>query len=283
MNTVTDKANPILQRASGNVRMRFKIGPSQPNTVLDKLYQDGCSKVRFPQPENEQTFEAVLINTAGGLTDGDRISTSLDWQADTQAIVTTQAAERIYKSRHAKAHLVTELNIAEGAAACWIPQETILFNGGRYRKETSVYLAHNASFFGMESLVFGRSAMGESVNKGSVQEIWKIHVDGKRVFTDAIHINDKQHGDIQKHLNQPAIANGASAIATLVYVNQNCSDRLTELRATIENSSLTGGATCLGQLVVIRLLSKSSMELRKTLIRLFNVVHNTTIPRVWNC
>jgi len=284
MDTVANNENTILQRARGNARMRFKMGNSG-TTVLDNLYQDGCYKVRFPHPENKQVFEAVLINTAGGLTDGDRISTIADWQASTHAIVTTQAAERIYKSRQDEATLLTELNVAEGARASWIPQETILFNGGRYRKETNVNLHSEAEFFGVESLVFGRSAMGEIVTRGSITEKWKIHIDGELVFTDAFHVNDKEHGNIQLHLDQPAIANGASSIATLIYVNHNCNERLGDFRATIDNFGVIGGATCLGPLVVMRLLSDNSLELRKTLIQLFTVVNNNTIdiPRVWNC
>lgn len=252
---------------------------------MDNLYQQGCCKVRFPRTQGEHRCEAVLINTAGGLTDGDQISVSVDWLPGTHAIVTSQAAERIYKSRQREAVLKTDLKVSAGAQACWIPQETILFDAARYRRETNIQLQKDAEFFGIESLILGRAAMGEKVINGSILEHWNIHLDGKLIFTDRFQVNDQLHGDIQAHLNRAAIGRGASAMATLVYAKHDCGERLSEFRSIIDTSTLTGGASCLGPLVLMRLLASSSREIRDVLIRLYKAVHRDTIdiPRVWNC
>ena len=41
------------------------------------------------------------------------------------------AAERIYRSRREAASLSSRLVVEDGAQACWLPQETIVFEGGR--------------------------------------------------------------------------------------------------------------------------------------------------------
>ena len=113
-----------LQRSTGAVRVSFKRDGG--GTVLDRLFQQGCYKA----------LEAILINTSGGLTDGDRLSCIASWQANTKALITTQAAERIYRSRGGAANVDSRLQIDERASACWLPQETLLFDRGRLDRTT---------------------------------------------------------------------------------------------------------------------------------------------------
>ncbi|MBV1907048.1 MAG: urease accessory protein UreD [Pseudomonadales bacterium] len=287
MNPAPPQPYVKLQRSKGSVRLQFKCRESagQRKTVLGELYQEGCSKIRFPLTDNNQPFEAVLINTAGGLTDGDEMSCSVDWQAHTQALVTSQAAERIYKSRQKPAILNTRLRIAQSAQACWIPQESIVFDAGRFRRETEIHVHSTASFLGVESLVFGRAAMGELMQEGSIFDSWRIYIDEKLVFADTLEIDSEQHGSVQAFLNQPAIANGASAMATLVFVHQDCKQYLNDIRDVIDASEITGGASCLGPLILVRLLAYNGKFLRETIVQLFNSIHQQKIgiPRVWNC
>jgi urease accessory protein len=77
---------PKLERSAGCIRLTFKSAPR--GTALDELYQQGCSKVRFPR-KSDGAPEAVLLNTSGGLADGDTLSTDIRWRRDTRAVVTT--------------------------------------------------------------------------------------------------------------------------------------------------------------------------------------------------
>ena len=43
------------------------------DTALDVLHQAGVLRARFPKPEAQEAPEAVLVNTAGGLTGGDKL------------------------------------------------------------------------------------------------------------------------------------------------------------------------------------------------------------------
>ena len=79
---------PVMQRARGAGRIATKLRDGA--SVLDTLYQDGCAKIRLPHTHSN-ALEAVLINTAGGLTGGDH----MQWQATTSPggmmVLTTQA------------------------------------------------------------------------------------------------------------------------------------------------------------------------------------------------
>ena len=65
-------AAPVLQRTKGTAACGFK--KRRDKTVLDRLHQSGSFKIRLPRLDPGQAPEAVLLNTAGGLTGGDKLS-----------------------------------------------------------------------------------------------------------------------------------------------------------------------------------------------------------------
>ncbi|MEI9891735.1 MAG: urease accessory protein UreD [Caulobacteraceae bacterium] len=116
---------PPLQRAvgAGRLRIRHDGGPR-----LENLFQSGSAKIRFANSEDDAK-EAVLINTAGGMTGGDRLSWDVDIAAGARCRVVTQACEKIYRSIGDAARVEVKLRVAAGAELEWLPQETILFEG----------------------------------------------------------------------------------------------------------------------------------------------------------
>ena len=82
---------PALQRARGAVDLVVKAGK------LERFYQSGSAKIFLPKTY-AQTIEAVLVNTAGGLTGGDEFGVRLGAEGDTHLTVSTQTAERVYRA-----------------------------------------------------------------------------------------------------------------------------------------------------------------------------------------
>src|SRR6516225_3987425 len=87
---------PQLPRSFGAVELVFRQrhGASRAHRV----FQDGVMRARFPRVARDAAPEAVLINTAGGLTGGDFVTADVEMCDGTQAIVTTQAHEKVYRS-----------------------------------------------------------------------------------------------------------------------------------------------------------------------------------------
>jgi len=82
--TVT--VNKALQRSRGEASLGFRDGD------LSRLHQRGAAKALLPST-HRSTYEAVLVNTAGGITGGDRYNEQCG-AAASKGVVTTQAAER---------------------------------------------------------------------------------------------------------------------------------------------------------------------------------------------
>lgn len=279
-----------LQRSAGRARVAFKRRDGR--TVLEDVHQSGCCKLRFPRALPGALPEAVLVNTAGGLTDGDRIETHALWRAGTAAAVTTQAAERIYRSRGGPARVANRLHVEEGATAYWLPQEAILFDGGRLERRLDAEIAEGGGLLACESTVFGRRAMGETVEHGRLLDVWRVRHAGALVFADGLGLA----GNIQAALARPALAGGAAAVASVIYVGDRAEAMREPLRDVLGRCACVAGCSVIGPVLVVRMLGMSGGALRRDLVNVLHAVPRLLgvrgpgermtaagLPRVWSC
>ncbi len=95
------------------------------------------------------------------------------------ALVTTPAANKLYRSLGATAWVTNTWQVADGATLEWLPQETIAFTGSRSQLVTRVELAPEGRFLGWEILCLGRPAAGEVFGKGVLHSTLDIRRAGR--------------------------------------------------------------------------------------------------------
>lgn len=260
-------------RAVGAVRLSTKPGPR--GTVLDGLRVSGSLKLLFPRPSG-LGLDAVLVNTAGGVTGGDRVTTEAHVGGGTTLTLTTQAAERAYRARDAvPGRVSTEITVEADANAAWLPQETILFDGAYLARRLTVALAETSRFLMVEPLVFGRAAMGEELRAARFRDRIEITRSGAPLYTDAIRLT----GDIAATLDRPAIANGARAMASLVYAAPDAAAMVDRLRALLPEAA--GASLIRDGLLAARLLAPDAWTLRQSLVPAIKLLNSNEIPRPW--
>lgn len=264
---------PRPQRADGSARVSFK--QSGGATRLDRLYQSGAAKVKLPSVVGSEPTQAVMINTAGGLTGGDRMLAEVALGEDCRAIVTTQACERIYRSAGGSAEIATHLTLREGARLDWLPQETILFDGARLSRRLEADLARDAELLLVEAIIFGRAAHGETIRSGHFTDRWRIRRGGKPLFADDLRF-DWADAEL---LGRSAVLAGASAIATILFATDDPSRHLENLRAIIGPA---GGASSWNGKLLARIAAESGAALRRTLISALDaLLDGAALPRIW--
>lgn len=273
-----------LPRARGVAEVAFRRRGDA--TVLADLFQAGSARVRFPGVERGAASEAVLINTAGGMTDGDHMEYGLRLDPGAEAVVTTQAAEKIYRSRGPESRVETALQVADGAFLAWIPQETILFERARLRRDTRIEIAPEARVLACESLVFGRLAHGERLRAASVHDAWRVTRGGELLWADAFRLD----GDMEAALARPAVMDGGRALATVVYAGPDAEGRLDTLRRGFGDIVGRGAASHVGGgLLVARLIAEDAMTLRRDLGAVLTQFRSAlagravAMPAVWGC
>ena len=271
------------QRAFGRLRVAFNRRGAE--TVLAVLRQEGCLKARHPRTEPGGIPETVLLNTSGGITGGDDLATDVQALPGTHFVVTTQAAERYYRaSPHSgPATIRSTIQVAEGALLEWLPQETILFDRSRLDRSLTIDLAAGARFLGVESLIFGRQAMGERVENIQLTDRIIIRQDGRLILHDATRLM----GEVAMAMGRASTFADARAMATIVAVRPDAGDFVDPLREALgqgllPDHSLEVGVSAWNGLVLARLLAADGATLRCAVMTALDILRGgAALPRVW--
>jgi urease accessory protein len=262
---------PVAQRAKGELALGFKLG-----SRVERFYQQGCLKARLPRAVAPGWAEAVTLNISGGVAGGDTLETAIAVQAGAKVSVASQAAERIYRALGAAAEITTRLQVADGAVLEYLPQETIFFDGFSLRRSLDFSLEGVAEYLGVESLVFGRTAMGEAVRHGSLRDRISLWRNGKRVLQDMTRLE----GDVSAQLARRGLGAGALACASVMFVGRAPAARLQAVRAALGPAH--AGASCIEGVLFARILAPDGAALRRSVISALNVLRDgRPLPRVW--
>jgi urease accessory protein len=237
-----------------------------------QVYEDGPLRVRFPN-SSARALEAMIVNTAGGIAGGDRHDVDIDVGDGAALAVTTAAAEKIYRALGPDADITIKLAVGAGARLSWLPQETILFDRARLKRCIEVELAADATLLMAEAVVFGRSAMGETVEQGAFADRWRVRRDGRLMFAETVRLG----GAIDRMLSEPAVAGGGVAIATVLAMP---GDAAMVERARAQTFCGEVGLSAWNGLAVARLCAKDGAGLRRDLAAVIAALGGT-LPRLW--
>ncbi len=258
-------------RAKGALKLEAVVSPR--GTELRNLRQSGSLRAMFPR---SQDLTAVLVNTAGGVTGGDRFDVSVFANDGAAVVATSQAAERAYRAQPDQIGRVhNRLRVGADARLCWLPQETILFDGCNFAREMSVDLTASSRFLMVEPVVFGRSAMGEVLNSASFTDQVRITRGDDLLYFDRVVLC----GDIHDQLARPFVTGGAMALATVIYVGPDAAGHIGPVRAQLPE---TAGASLLrDDLLIMRIVASDSHILRRDLIPILTRLNGAALPRPW--
>ncbi|WP_239651791.1 urease accessory protein UreD [Neosynechococcus sphagnicola] len=167
----------------GSLDLRF--GRKGNETQLIHAYTQAPLKIQRPfYPEGTDVCHGVLLHTAGGMVGGDRLSMTLQLEPQAHALITTVAANKIYRSNGLAAQQVLQIQVAEGACLEWLPQETIVFSGADFRQQARIELAPQATWIGWEITRLGRTASGEQFTQGTWQNCTEVWQQGRPLWID---------------------------------------------------------------------------------------------------
>ncbi|EBA12151.1 urease accessory protein UreD [Roseobacter sp. CCS2] len=239
------------------------------------LRQAGSTKLVFPQSYGP-ALEGIIVNTAGGITGGDAFTLDVTAKTDTRLTLTTQAAERAYRAQIGEvSRVTTHLTVETGARLNWLPQELILFDRCALRRRLSIDVAIGAQLLMVEPIAFGRAAMSENLHHIQFRDRIRVMRDSKPLYLDGMDIT----GDAAAHMARAATANGAGAMASLVFIAPDAASQLGTLRKMLPS---TAGASLIAEdVLVMRHLAADGFELRRTLIPILDHLTNNSLPISW--
>ncbi len=264
----------ILPRALGEVRLVTKLQSNK--TVIDKLRQSGSLRCLFPRT-NQYHLPAILLNSAGGMTGGDRFDLYAEVTEQTALTISTQAAEKIYRAASEQsAQVISRVRVGQDAHLDWLPQETILFDGSALDRSLTLELEETSTLLFTESWAFGRLEMGESIQSGRLSDKVDVYRKGVPLFLDILQFS----GDVAAQLDRHAVANSARVVTTLLYVGRDASSRLSRLLELLPKKS---GVSQLDEdVLALRLLAENTNVMRSVLVPILNFLSDNRLPQCWN-
>jgi urease accessory protein len=240
-----------------------------------RVHESGSLRVRFPH-NGAPELEAVLVNTAGGMAGGDVFDIDVAVGEQARLVITTTAAEKVYRSLGPETTVDVKLDVAAGASLSWLPQETILFDRARLLRRIEVDLAETARVVLAEAVVFGRTGMGEGVEQGCLIDQWRVRCGGRLIHAEGLRLD----GSISDKLAQAAIAKGAVAIATVLLVPGDDAV-VAAVRAVADRFRGEAGASSWNGVAIVRLCASDGAALRHDLMQVLAALNVTPLPRLW--
>jgi urease accessory protein len=259
---MTAVAQLLRQRSIGAIELRIGRGG------VEVLREAGSAKCRMPRG----TSEAIMINTSGGLAGGDVVEITATVGPDCALTLTSQAAERVYRTLGPAAEATITLTAEAGSTLLWMPQESIFFEGSALERSLDVNLAEGTTFLAVEPLLFGRREMGEYVKHVSVLDRWTVRRAGKMCHSDVFRLGPDWP-------MSKATFGENHATATVLLVSEKAESLIENVRAVLGPND---GASAWNGKLVARLLAKDGFHLRKSLIQVFAAcVGRERLPKTW--
>ena len=145
--------------------------------------------------------EVPILHSAGGIVGGDQLTINVNAEENSSAICSSVAAQKVYGSRD-RSKLNPEgiwanqncfFNLEKDADFEWMPQELIIYQGGRFEQNMTVKLDNSSSFLCVDLVRLGRTAVGEKLGSGvwrSSLEIFRESSQGKQYeFSDRLELS----------------------------------------------------------------------------------------------
>jgi urease accessory protein len=256
-------------------RLALSVAAHAGVTRRQRVHEAGPLRVRCPGPPAPE-LEAVLVNTAGGMAGGDRFDLEIAVGEGAQLMLTTAAAEKVYRTLGPDTTVDVRITVADGAALAWLPQETILFDQARLARRIEVDLTRDARLLLAEAIVFGRSGMGETVEDGRLLDRWRIRRGGRLIHAEAVRLD----GAIAQTLARTAVSKGGIAVATVLLAPGD-DEAVESVRAAGEAFQGEVGASAWNGLAAIRLCAIDGAVLRHDLALVLAALRGRALPRLW--
>jgi urease accessory protein len=283
---VPSRATPALvePQAGWQAELTLRFAREGGATRLIERSHRGPLVVQRPfYPEGREVPHVYVLHPPGGVVGGDSLHLRATVEPQAHALLTTPAATKFYRTRGPESAQLQQLTVGTEAAL-----EVILHDGTAARLATEVRLAPGARFIGVDTLVFGLPARGETFAVGRCRQrfdVWR----GERPL-----VIERGCFDATSAVHAAAWGFGGAKVHTLFVAAPappNLADLMPALRALAESfaPAARAGVTVLGDgdALVGRYLGDSAERARGFAHQLWTLIRPTLMlrpavpPRIW--
>lgn len=278
---------PAKEHPDARLSLEFDIDHGR--TRLARRDHFGQLYVQKPfYPEGPDVCHVVLVHPPGGVVGGDWLEINQHIGASSMVQITTPGAAKWYKANGHISHQNIILNVEAGGTLEWLPQETIFFDQAQVELDHTVTLAQDATYIGCEILCFGRTAHGESFNKGLIRQRMNIRRNNKLIWHEQLQLG----GGSQAMKSQLILADKTVCATLIAASDTGCSDLLINTLREDAGNIVSGfgqlGISQTKSVIVARYLGNSSEIARNVMMSIWGglrpalIGREAEVPRMWN-
>ncbi|MGL4654563.1 MAG: urease accessory protein UreD [Sarcina sp.] len=213
-----------------------------------------------------------LMQLGGGYVENEKFRTFVHMKENSRAIVTTQAATKIYKCmNNLPSSQKNEFILEDNTSLEYISDSVILYRDAMFRQESEVRMKDTSSLIYTDGITSGWSPDGEKFKYSSVQMKLKIYVNDKPVMLDNLKLDPRVD-----QMNSLGFMEEYNNYSSLVVIDKYVDMALIEtLRAEVDNLDLDikVGITkleCNG--FVLRALGNLTQDIEKAIFTCINYI-----------
>ncbi len=174
----------VKDEAGWPARLELGFAARGPRTVLAHREHVGPLVVQRPFYPEGETCHVYLLHPPGGVVPGDRLYVGARAEPGAKVLLTTPAANKVYRSHGPRSTVEQVLKVEAGAHVEWLPQGTIFFSGCAVTSTTRVEIEPGGQFAGWEIVALGRPAAGEDFDSGRCRQAFEIWSQGRPLMLD---------------------------------------------------------------------------------------------------
>lgn len=162
--------------------------------VSPRKYFNGVFKL---SPKMELDVERIpayfLMQLGGGIVEGERYNINVELKENVRAIVTTQAASKVYKCENSyESFQETTLKLEENSILEYITDPVILYKDAVYRQENNIYMTKSSTLIYTDGITSGWSPDKKRFQYEKAKLKTNIYMDGIPVLLDNMLINPRE-------------------------------------------------------------------------------------------
>lgn len=172
-------------------KLELKLVPFANKTRLKQLAFVGPLRIQRPFYPEGNVCHLYILHPPGGIVSGDQLNINAHGSADSQSLLTTPSAGKIYgqDSDGVVQGQTVHLQLADNAECEWLPQETLIFSNANAELDTRIELDEEARFIGWDLVCLGRPASGELFSQGCVKQRIRLWRSGRLLLNEHLQLS----------------------------------------------------------------------------------------------
>ena len=222
--------------------------------------------------DSEKISAYYILGLGGGYVEGEKYKYSVLVKNNARAIITTQAATKVYKCLNEKAAIQEiQLKIEGNGILEYITDNVILYKDALYKQDNEIYLDKDSTLIYSDGITSGWSVTGEAFSYSRLQLRTKVYMDNVLVLLDNLLINP-----IEDDVTKLGYFEGYENFGTLLVINKKITNEIIDtLRLSLKNLNLDINF-CLSEIevngFVLRVLGHSTQNVDEAIKLCHNYV-----------